>query len=117
LSVSAPSRQASSSVRQVTHRQSVVQATAVRAGSKIAERAGSPSAFAPGQVAHATGLSGQQGKSSLAPGHAAKPAVTKHAKHGRVVVHSRPPHVQPVKPQPAPAAPGANAHTGGQGKN
>jgi hypothetical protein len=104
-SVSSPVRHVSS-VGQVTHRQSVVQAAAVRAGSKIVERAGSPSAFAPGQVAHATGTSGQEGKASLACGHAPKPTVSKHAKRGRVVVHSKPPHVQPVKPQPAQPAHG-----------
>ena len=112
-SVSAPVRHVSS-VGQVTQRQSVVQAAAVRAGSKIAERAGSPSAAAPGQVAHATGSSVQQGKSSLAPGHVAEPTVTKHAKRGRVVVHRRPQHVQPAKPQPAQ---GSSGHTGGQNKS
>jgi RNA polymerase sigma factor (sigma-70 family) len=96
-------------VRQVTHKQSVVEASAVRAGSKIAQRAGSPSAAAPGQVAHATGSSGPQGKSSLAPGHDAKPAVTTHAKHKRVVVHSRPQHVQPVTPQAAQSSNGHNS--------
>jgi RNA polymerase sigma factor (sigma-70 family) len=108
-----------SSVDQIAHRQSVVQASAVRAGSKIAERAGSPSAAAPGQVAHAAGASGQQGKSSLAPGHSAKPTVTKHARRGRVVVHSRPQHVQPVKPQPVTPQPaqGANEQHGGQSKS
>jgi hypothetical protein len=99
-----------SSVRQVTHKQSVVQSSAVRAVRKIGERAGSPSAAAPGQVAHA---SGQQVKSSLAPRHVAKPAVTRHAKR-RTVVHSRPQHVQPLKPsQPAPAA---SEHSGSQGQ-
>ena len=83
------------------HKQAVLESSAVRAGEKIAERAGSPSAAAPGQVAHATGSSAKQGKSSLAPGHVAKPAVARHAKRGRVVVHSRPQHVQPVRPQPA----------------
>ena len=119
--VANPSRSASAPVRyapsvsQVTHKESVVEASAARAGSKIATRAGSPSAAAPGQVAHATGSSVQQGKSSLAPGHAVKPAVTKHAKRGRVVVHSRPKHVQPVKPQRAPQS--AGAHAGGQGQS
>ena len=113
-----------SAVRRAAHRQSVVQAAAVRAGSKIAERAGSPSASAPGQVAHATGSSGQQGKSSLAPGHVAKPAVTRHAKRARVVVHSRPQHVQPSQAAAGHAAArspqqgqSANAHSGGQGQS
>jgi len=137
-SVSTPVRHVSSA-RQVAHKQSVVQATAVRAAGKISDRAGSPSATAPGQVAHASGSSGQQGKSSLAPGHVAKPTVTSHAVRGRVVVHSRPQHVQPVKPQPVkpqpvktqpvetqpvnlqpvtpPQGQGSNGHSGqGQGK-
>jgi RNA polymerase sigma factor (sigma-70 family) len=100
--------------RQITHRQSVVQSSAVRAARKIAERAGSRAAVAPGQVAHAAGTSGQQGKSPLAPGHVAKPAVTRHAKRKRGVVHSLPPQrAQPVKPQPAA---GANARSSGQGQ-
>ena len=117
-SVSASVRQVSSA-RQVTHKQSVAQSSAGRAARKIADRGGSPSAVAPGQVAHAAGSSGQQGKSSQAPGHVAKPAVTRHAKRERGVVRPRPQHVQPVKPQPAPAAaaPGANGHSGGQGKS
>ena len=104
------------SARRVAHRQSVAQSSAVRAARKLTERAGSPSAAAPGQVSHASGVPVQQGKSSLATAHVAKPAVTKHAKHARVVVHSRPQHIPPVKPVPVQ---GANAHSSsqGQGKN
>jgi RNA polymerase sigma factor (sigma-70 family) len=96
---SAPVRHASSA-RQVTHKQSVVESSAARAAGKIGYRAGSPSATAPGQVAHAAGSSGQQGKSSLAPGQVAKPTVTRHAKRGGAVVHGQAQHVQPVKPHP-----------------
>jgi RNA polymerase sigma factor (sigma-70 family) len=108
--VTAPVRLA----RQVTHGQSVAQSAAVRAARKIAKRADSPAAAAPGQVAQATGTSVQQGKSSQALAHVAKPVAARHAKRRRVVVHSRAKHVQPVKPQPAAAA--AAAHSGGQGQ-
>jgi RNA polymerase sigma factor (sigma-70 family) len=115
--VAQPSPSLSASVRQVTHKQAVVQSSAVRAAGKIAERVGSPSAAAPGQVAHAAGASGQQAKSSLAPGHALKPAVTRHAKRKRVVVHSRPQHVQPVTAQPVTSQQGqGSTGNGGQGQ-
>jgi RNA polymerase sigma factor (sigma-70 family) len=108
-SVSASVRQA----RQVAHKQSVVRLSAVRAARKIAERAGSASAAAPGQVAHSTGASGQRVKSSQALGHVASPAVTKHAKRARGVLHSQPRHLRPIKPQPAQSS---NGHSAGQGQ-
>ena len=100
----------------VTHRQAIVQATAVRAARKIAQRAGSPSAAAPGQVTHATAASGQAAKSSHAAANAAKHVAPKHANRGRGAQHGRQRHVQAVEPQPSPAAgaQGSNGH--GQGK-
>ena len=110
---------------QVAHAQSRASQPAVHSARKVARRAISPSAAAPGLATLPPGKRGQQAqpsraRSSQAGGKAAKRANTKHGRNGR---HGRPgvagnpsgtPPGQAVEPQPAAdvgsGAPVANGH-------